>query len=362
MATEGRSDPSLAQLDEVLRAFRAENPRAELIVVADATFAHRVAASERSRFHERESEGTIVTPPAGAIGRGDAFILKIADRITGVVLSNDSFQEFHHLYPWLFDEGRLIGGKPVPGVGWIFTPRLPVRGAKSVRAAKKAALAAAPPTPAEPVPAAPARRTSRRRSPEPPVEAVAAEPVPAAPAKRASRSRTSTPAEPAPAAPAKRASRSRTSTPAEPAPAAPARRTSRRRSPEPVAVEPVPAAPARRTSRRRSPEPPVEAVPSAPRSQRREHGAVNDERAFAALVAAVPVGAEVDGTVRSFTSHGAVVDVRVNGADVECYAPTALLGDPAPARAREVLTRGEVRRFRLISVDPVRRIGEVGLP
>ncbi len=274
MATEGRSDPSLAQLDEVLRAFRAENPRAELIVVADATFAHRVAASERSRFHERESEGTIVTPPAGAIGRGDAFILKIADRITGVVLSNDSFQEFHHLYPWLFDEGRLIGGKPVPGVGWIFTPRLPVRGAKSVRAAKKAALAAAPPTPAEPVPAAPARRTSRRRSPEPPVEA----------------------------------------------------------------------------------------VPSAPRSQRREHGAVNDERAFAALVAAVPVGAEVDGTVRSFTSHGAVVDVRVNGADVECYAPTALLGDPAPARAREVLTRGEVRRFRLISVDPVRRIGEVGLP
>ncbi len=342
MATEGRSDPSLAQLDEVLRAFRAENPRAELIVVADATFAHRVAASERSRFHERESEGTIVTPPAGAIGRGDAFILKIADRITGVVLSNDSFQEFHHLYPWLFDEGRLIGGKPVPGVGWIFTPRLPVRGAKSVRAAKKAALAAAPPTPAEPVPAAPARRTSRRRSPEPPVEAVAAEPVPAAPAKRTSRSRTSTPA--------------------EPAPAAPARRTSRRRSPEPVAVEPVPAAPARRTSRRRSPEPPVEAVPSAPRSQRREHGAVNDERAFAALVAAVPVGAEVDGTVRSFTSHGAVVDVRVNGADVECYAPTALLGDPAPARAREVLTRGEVRRFRLISVDPVRRIGEVGLP
>ena len=70
----------------------------------------------------------------------------------------------------------------------------------------------------------------------------------------------------------------------------------------------------------------------------------------------------MDGTVRSFTSHGAVVDVRVNGADVECYAPTALLGDPAPARAREVLTRGEVRRFRLISVDPVRRIGEVGLP
>ena len=54
-----------------------------------------------------------MTPPAGAVGRGDAFILKIADRIKGVVLSNDSFQEFHDEYPWLFDEGRLIGGKPV---------------------------------------------------------------------------------------------------------------------------------------------------------------------------------------------------------------------------------------------------------
>jgi hypothetical protein len=27
----------------------------------------------------------------------------------------------------LFDEGRLIGGKPVPNVGWVFIQRLPVR-------------------------------------------------------------------------------------------------------------------------------------------------------------------------------------------------------------------------------------------
>ena len=64
------------------------------------------------------------------MGRGDAFILKIADRIDGVVLSNDSFQEFQDEYPWLFDVGRLIGGKPVRGVGWVFTARVPVRNAK----------------------------------------------------------------------------------------------------------------------------------------------------------------------------------------------------------------------------------------
>ena len=73
----------------------------------------------------------MVTPPAGAIGRGDGFILRIAEKSGALVLSNDSFQEFHAERPWLFEPGRLIGGKPVPGVGWVFTPRTPVRGPKS---------------------------------------------------------------------------------------------------------------------------------------------------------------------------------------------------------------------------------------
>ncbi len=140
LATEGRVTPSFTQLDEAVSAFREENPSAEIIVVADATFEHRVATSERSRFTDASLAGDIVTPPAGAVGRGDAFILKIADRIGGVVLSNDSFQEFQDEYPWLFDVGRLIGGKPVRGVGWVFTPRVPVRSAKVTRTAKKLAV------------------------------------------------------------------------------------------------------------------------------------------------------------------------------------------------------------------------------
>ena len=79
-----------------------------------------------------------ISPPAGAIGRGDAFVLRIAERTGAIVLSNDSFQEFHGEHPWLFDDGRLIGGKPVPGVGWIFTPRLPIRGPKSRAATAEA--------------------------------------------------------------------------------------------------------------------------------------------------------------------------------------------------------------------------------
>src|SRR5205807_3836679 len=58
-------------------------------------------------------------------------ILRIAEKTGATVLSNDSFQEFHGEHDWLFATSRLVGGKPVPGVGWIFTPRTPVRGPRS---------------------------------------------------------------------------------------------------------------------------------------------------------------------------------------------------------------------------------------
>src|SRR5438067_7158769 len=141
IATEGRSQPSLAQLDEAVRAYHAEHPDDTAIVVVDATFGHRIDQSERRPFEEAEAAGELVSPPAGAIGRGDRFQLQIADRTGGTVLSDGSFQECHGEYGWLFDEGRLLGAKPVQGVGWIFTPRTPVRGPKSrvaVRAGKRA--------------------------------------------------------------------------------------------------------------------------------------------------------------------------------------------------------------------------------
>src|SRR3954447_3152950 len=131
IATEGRTTPSLAQLVEAVLAFRAEYPDDRITVVVDASFGYRIDESERATFEEAESAGDLVSPPAGAIGRGDGFLLKIADRTGATVLSNDSFQEFHGEYEWLFDKGRLIGGKPVPGVGWIFSLRTPVRGPRS---------------------------------------------------------------------------------------------------------------------------------------------------------------------------------------------------------------------------------------
>src|SRR5579872_295418 len=138
IATEGRTTPSLRQLNEAVLAFLNEYPESEVTVVVDATFGHRIEGSEEAEFDEAEANNELVSPPAGAIGRGDAFLLRIAGKIGATVLSNDSFQEFHGEHDWLFDEGRLIGGKPVQGIGWIFTPRTPVRGPKSRKAVKEA--------------------------------------------------------------------------------------------------------------------------------------------------------------------------------------------------------------------------------
>ncbi len=136
IATEGRTAPSLAQLHEAVIALMDEYPDAKISVVVDATFGHRIAKKEVAEFNKAIENNELVVPPAGAVGRGDAFVLAIADKVHAAVLSNDSYQEFHGKYKWLFDESRLIGGKPVPHIGWIFVERLPVRGVTSRRSVK----------------------------------------------------------------------------------------------------------------------------------------------------------------------------------------------------------------------------------
>jgi hypothetical protein len=233
----------------------------------------------------------MVAPPAGSVGRGDAFILKIADRINAVVLSNDSFQEFQSEHRWLFEQGRLIGGKPVPKVGWIFTERLPVKAPARVTAAKKAA----PPSREKTESVVPTKATRAVKSPRPSAEKPVGE---------------------------------KSST---------AKKAARRSS----ASSASPATPARAVKRDRVP--------------------VNDEEAFDTFVAAFKVRSHVDGTVLAFTSHGAVIKVEVSGVGIECYAPNSGLGTPPPLRARDVLKRNEVRRFRLTSLDKERRIPELTL-
>jgi hypothetical protein len=137
IATEGRSLPSLTQLEEAVAELRRDHPNAEITVIVDATFAHRIDPSELARFEQAALRGEYVHPPAGAIGRGDAFLLRVAEKVDGTVLSNDSFQEFHGEHPWLFERGRLLGATPVPGIGWIFSPRQPVRGPKSHQAVRE---------------------------------------------------------------------------------------------------------------------------------------------------------------------------------------------------------------------------------
>jgi hypothetical protein len=198
IATEGRSQPSLAQLNEAVLAFMKEFPKAKVTVIVDATFGYRIHKKELRDFEEAISNNELVAPPAGAIGRGDAFVLSVAEKVKGAILSNDSYQEFHGKYPWLFTPGRLIGGKPVPHVGWVFVERLPVRGATSRRSVKSGAVVEKAPRKASdaasqpmPVPKSPPPTT---RASTPALRAPAPAPKVAANSSRAvNTSRTATP-------------------------------------------------------------------------------------------------------------------------------------------------------------------------
>jgi hypothetical protein len=452
IATEGRSTPSLKQLDEAIREFQVEFPGAEVIVVVDATFGHRIDASERQIFDEAVAHGELVTPPAGAIGRGDAFVLRVAERVKAQVLSNDSFQEFHADHPWLFDDGRLMGGKPVPGVGWIFTPRLPVRGPRSRavtstgsgrgrRGASKvaeAAVALASDEPARPVklvrpPSAPkvgdvirapdgdvikvAKATKEPAKTTKAAKATKATKVAKEPAKKAAKATKTTKAAKATKAtkvakePAKAATKAAKATktakaakePAKAAATKTAKATKATKTTK-VAKESVaslrrravaadsdgapsptetPSPPARRSRRGRgaAAAPAVAAaieaaaeealglvdidpVAPSPRRARVRNTepaapvAVNDPLTFLTFVTEHPLGSTVLGTVSSFVSHGAMVDV--NG--MLCYLPLTGLGDPPPRRAREVVAQGEERSFAVVALDPPRRGAELALP
>ncbi len=308
IATEGRTMPSLHQLDEAVTAFLQEHQAVGLTVVVDATFGHRIADNEKAEYEEAIINGELVTPPAGAIGRGDAFVLQIADKANASVFSNDSFQEFHGSYDWLFDEGRLIGGKPVPHVGWVFVLRTPVRGPLSRRSTRDA-------------------RGSARQ-----VDAS----VRSAPTK-------TTKAAKATRATATKAVRSRAGGTAKRADGAqPKTSTAARKVSAPVtgAVQTEAMGEGQRSGR----------------SRRRRGGAkalesVNDPIPFLEFVGNHPVGSEVKGLVDRFSSHGAYV--VIDGA--QCYIPLKAMGDPPPTSAREALDVGEVRSFVVQSFDSPRR-------
>jgi hypothetical protein len=362
LATEGRTLPSLKQLDEAVRAYASEDPDASIIVVVDATFEHRVDDAEREEVRQAMLNGEIISPPAGAIGRGDAFVLRIAERTGATVLSNDSFQEFHGEHPWLFDDGRLIGGKPVPGVGWIFTPRLPIRGPKS-RAATAEARAKKDPDSA-PAKAAELAKAAKKA------------------AKKSSKARKSAPARPAPSVD--------TSWPITPTAPPPGRAKVNPEFSSAIdeAVEealhpPAPeksrsAAKKNAAAKKPAPERRVKAKKDAPtkgaaagdpggnggrhggRQQKQRSSpppAVNEPLTFINFVAAFPVGSTIEGEVVSFTSHGAMVDVPLpGGGAMHCYIPLTAMGTPPPTKARQVLKKGEVRPFVLAGLDPPRRV------
>jgi len=293
LATEGRTTPSLRQLDEAVTAFLDEHPVETLTVVVDATFPNRIDPSERPEYEEAILAGELVTPPAGAIGRGDAFILQIADKVGATVLSNDSFQELHATHPWVFEDGRIIGGKPVPGVGWVFLLRTPVRGPVSRRAVREAKDGDG----------------GRGRG------------------------------------------RAKGNTPTDPAPAKNGSKKAGSRGDQSVNQQGGQQGGRKKTATVTAPADNENTKARRGRGSRKPPEPLNDALPFIEFVAAHPVGSTLEGEVQVFSSHGAYV--LAGGA--RCYVPLKLMGNPAPRAARDVMVVGERRLFAVHSIDAPHR-------
>ena len=291
IATEGRTAPSLEQLNVAVTSFIEQHPFDNVVVVVDATFPNRITSAEVDEFEAAVLAGEVLTPPAGAVGRGDAFVLQIAEQTGATVLSNDSFQEFHGDHEWLFEPGRLWGGKPVPKVGWVFVERTPVRGPASRRSRQ----------------AAKKRTADQTASPE---------------ATEGGAGRT--------------------------------RRPANRRSKADSSSEGAPTKPQQDSTRKKSRGKATATATAAGPDPRRRAGSgqpINTPGAFLSFVSEHPLGTVVSGTVTEFASHGAYVNVG----STRCYIALKAMGTPPPRSPRDVLSIGDTLDFIVRSVDTPRR-------
>jgi hypothetical protein len=225
------------------------------------------------------------------------------------------------------------------GVGWVFTVRLPVRGVKTQRPVKKLAVTlkdGAKPTIGTTL--TPVKKATGAK---------------AAPVKKVAKKATKVAAKTVDAksdAPKKVANVKKAEAPKKPAP--PKKSDDAKKVVKKAAVKKT----AKKTAKEVAPI--VEATPAL----RRGRQPVNPEVDFGLFTSAQRIGSKFDGEVTAFTSHGAVIKVTLKtGQQIECYAPTTGLGTPVPQRARDVLKRGDKRRFSLVKVDVERRIAELAL-
>ncbi|TSB22790.1 Hsp70 family protein [Streptomyces benahoarensis] len=119
---ESDDRPSFLQLLAARAALASRYPDAQIHMVVDATLRHRVAPGERAAVQEALSKGDVIQPPAGTEGKGDALVAAIADDIGAVVVTNDNYVELQPRYPWLREQGRVLGATLSQEV-WIFAPR-----------------------------------------------------------------------------------------------------------------------------------------------------------------------------------------------------------------------------------------------
>jgi molecular chaperone DnaK (HSP70) len=114
--------PTLARLHAALGALRDQYSGVEVIVFVDANFRHVVPDTEKALVDREIAEGALHRVPSGTVGGADVYLLDIARKKNGVVVSNDGFSQHTEYHSWLSGKGCLLGATEVAGI-WAFKER-----------------------------------------------------------------------------------------------------------------------------------------------------------------------------------------------------------------------------------------------
>ncbi|ABU81935.1 hypothetical protein Igni_0753 [Ignicoccus hospitalis KIN4/I] len=101
----------------------------EVYAIADASLRHKV---DKPEVLERLiAKGVVLQAPAST--PADYFILSVADREYGIVVSNDVFKEWRTLFPWIKDKYRLVRYMIVGKTAYFYPDVRPKKKRKKVK-------------------------------------------------------------------------------------------------------------------------------------------------------------------------------------------------------------------------------------
>jgi hypothetical protein len=117
-----KKSTSLPRLISCRDALKKEFPNSTVVVFVDPGFRHLLPESEKPEFEILLGQEEISQTPPRTEGGGDVVFLTYAERLGGIVVSNDTFSGWEDRFPFISKKGRILNASFVQGI-WTFFSR-----------------------------------------------------------------------------------------------------------------------------------------------------------------------------------------------------------------------------------------------